>query len=387
MPLLTEQVWFNEDENAAVRRGLGQIVNRFAEMKFRPEYPPHMVFPNVIDKCPERAFDPEMANRMLRLWRRLTDTREQPRSKHRLDCFDVSAAAFSVRVGRGRKKKTETTAELERKLETYRKRCKRSILTARGDEEYRNLESRWQRFEQWLRYIVLPFRAPRRPSGVRALYQEQSHALMTIAKTWIAERCREHVEDSKLEHVMTLLKREVRRGRQPGQTIKGVAEGSEAAKTFIFEFIRKRFSPRLKYQFLSPCEQASERAEKFKAAMNLPEAEPVTLETVSPKKIADRIARLFKEHLHPDDWEAVKDQFTFMAGITEHRPEKMQAASFEEVVERTRPEYTTRNDRCKEINFAVDWLQKLLYAINVPACTAMSYVQSGYVAALNSSKT
>lgn len=371
----------SREENAAIRAGLHVIICRMQDLRIGQKYAPHVIFPHAIHKFQKRKFDQEMAAMMFKLWQQISPRRNLARSKYRFNCFDVAAVAFAVRVGRNRKKRNAAMAELDKKLEMYRKRCKRSVEATLGKEQYAARQHRWIGFAQWIRYEALPLRVPKRPTGIREHHRKEFQVLLSLAKEVIQERCKANMDDAILERLVKLFKAELHRGRHEYKARTLINE-PETAKAKIFEFIRKRVKLELKFEYMSFCEQQSALGDRMHAALNPLDAN-ATLVTIAPAKVVDRIARIFREDIHPDNWEAVKQQVGVVATVPQRRPRNLRAETFEEVVQGFKPRLEPA-DRLDEINGAADWLINTLFAISASAPDVIALVEAGYGSAVQS---
>src|SRR5689334_16706857 len=100
MPLPTERITLNQEENAKSRAGLNRVLNGIAEIKVNNRRSPDMLYPRVGSKFLPREFHQELYDVFLHLRNRLAVVAQEGSSKHRLTAIEFAILAFAVRIGR-----------------------------------------------------------------------------------------------------------------------------------------------------------------------------------------------------------------------------------------------------------------------------------------------
>jgi hypothetical protein len=359
--------------------GLNRILNGCADIRHGQRFAPEVLFMNVMHKFAHRQYDPDMEALVLRLRNKLQAKLAQPRWKFRFDCFELAAVAFALRIAPKAPEGIDRK-ELAAKLENYRRCAVRTHKHRDGADSYTTMQERWQGFEAWVRYNIIPLRVPKR-SRVRAIHREQFEALLNIARSLITERCTEPIDDAVLIRMTKLAKRHVRRGRY-NFTLRELLSQPEEAKSFMFQFLRKRIDLPLKFEYLTRVEQMTERGERFRTHLENRAPSPVTLVPISPAKVKAKLGKIFRDEVDRSHWENVRDQAALMIGQT--RPANLASVrpeSLDELVQISKPVMTIE-DGPDEVNFATEWLVKILLGIGASPWQAIDLVQGGYAAAL-----
>jgi hypothetical protein len=381
--LPTRRITLNRAEITAIIAGLNIVVNGVAEIMVNKRRPPDMLYPNVSSKYQPRNFNQELYTSLLALRSRLADS-QHPTNKFRLNHIEYSIVAFGVRIGRSRFQEEEADTCLGDKLETYRRRAMRATKTSLGDSTYLSTQQQWREFSNWIRFNVLPLRVPRKPTA-RRYHAEQRRAILSLAEAMIKQRCKKPISAAKLEHLVELAIREIRRKRHEGVKVRELVAHPEAAHDFLFDFVRKRVPDlEVKYDYLTWCEKTAVNGELFKIALSLPrrsgEVVRTELGAISETKVVARIAKFFRDNLHPDDWELVKDQVDLMSRSFSVESVCPKGQSLEEVLASVKPQREI-TDLPDHFNFIVDWLLAFLVAINASPQRAADLVHAGWVLA------
>jgi hypothetical protein len=183
----------------------------------------------------DREFDAEMSARIISVREKLWDL-TQSRKIH-LDAFELSALALALRLF-GAQRLVDTTesgsAEIELlqfKIETYRKRARRSATARIGALDYQSTAGRW-RFVAWLRYNVLYVNLPKRGEPRAAtLWREQRRQLTELINKSLTERFFESPNDVEIVKIVTLATRSLRR-----RSTSSGFEGASADTTGAYRF-------------------------------------------------------------------------------------------------------------------------------------------------------
>jgi hypothetical protein len=203
----------------------------------------------------------------------------------------------------------------------------------------------------------------------------------------ISERCEKPIDQAKLEKIVELAIRELRRDRHPGLTVRALVASAEAAHDFLFAFIHKRIPElEIRFEYLTWCEQAAVRTERFRLALKLPTTaseldEQPSAEPISESKIIDRVARFFRDEIPEELWLSVKDQAALVAPAFRVKVGSLNVSSLEEVIKASKP-VDEATDVPGEINYFVDWLLTFMFAINASAVRAADLIRAGRVLAL-----
>jgi hypothetical protein len=382
MPLPAERISLNCNERAAILPGLNMILNGSVELLrgFRPS--PERMWGSSIRKFSPREFDQQLFDSVLRLRNRLAALSAPDVIKPYLNAIDLAIAAFAVRIAR-RRTPTDADRALESKLEKYRKRAKRSTIKHLGRDFYRQEQATWKSFQNWVRFNVLTLRIPTRPL-LRRIRQDQRETLLSIAKEVIAERCMQPLAPERLRHLVDLAIREIRRGRHKTIKVRSILADANAARDFMFGFIKKREPDlKLRYEFLNACEQAALRGERMRKALVLENDETelrVALAPISEKKLVNRIAQFFEEVVAKEEWERVAEQCEFMSRRLSISAIVIDATTLDDLLAQTKPKYKP-TDLPDLLNFHAEWLLGFLLAANASSERAARLIRSGWILA------
>ena len=254
-----------------------------------------------------------------------------------------------------------------------------------GKDAYTSQAARWNEFRNWIRFNILPLRVPRIP-GKRAFYREQRELMINQARQAIEARCERPLSETKLHHLVILAISEIRRGRHPGIKVRTLLAESPKAQDFLFSFIRKRV-PNLsvKYQYMTVWEQKAERADKFRAALQLPVAQEselaapdlaVELEAISEAEVTALLAKYFEDYIPRDIWDRVKNQVDFMSSSSRLSTERIPQTTLQELLQQFKPGPSA--DVPDEINDIVERLLGFLFTINASPARAARLVHGGW---------
>jgi hypothetical protein len=247
MRLPTRRLTITPSEYRLLKPGLDVLANGLADTKaghFPNRHPWHLIDWVASGVYRDQAYDDEMAARIIRVRRILWDL-TQSRKIH-LDGFELSALALALRLARAQKLVDTTesiSAEIELlqfKIETYRKRAKRSATARVGATEYQSAAGRWRRFAAWLRYNVLYVNFPKRGEPRPAtLWREQRRQLTELINKALAERFFESPCDVEMVKIVTLAARSLRRGRH-SVGLRELLRAPRAHTDFLVGFVEKR---------------------------------------------------------------------------------------------------------------------------------------------------
>jgi hypothetical protein len=288
------RISLNKTERALILPGLNLIVARHAGAAagFLPHrHPWDGVDFQASDVYKQRAYDEGMAAKLTSLRTKLNTV--PPRGKLRLDAFEFAAAALSFRVTRKKQlwsqalragnedaspqQISETMgaiAQLEKKLERYRRRAVRAAIRRIGKAVYKEQAQIWRAFVRAIRFNLLydvdqagVARLARRPASTARTWKYQYETLLEMARDVVAQRTTATISDIEMRRLVTLAKNELRRGRHD-ITLTEAIDDRDQGKEMLFNFIGKRFELdehiRLKFADLSV--QQSARGDKFRAA-------------------------------------------------------------------------------------------------------------------------
>jgi hypothetical protein len=254
-----------------VKPGLDVLANGLVSAKaghFPHRHPWHRIDYVASDVYGNREFDAEMSARVISVRRKLWDLTQS--RKIYLDAFELSALGLALRLSRA--KKLIDTAEsvsiefelLRFKIETYRKRARRSATARIGALDYQSAAQRWRRFIAWLRYNTLYIRLPKRGEARRAaLWREQRLQLTELINRVLAERFFEAPSDGEMAKIVTLATRSLRRGRHP-VSLRELLRAPQAHTDFLAGFVEKRVElKRLPGAPVPAWQGVSDRADRF----------------------------------------------------------------------------------------------------------------------------
>jgi hypothetical protein len=343
----TSRLQLNEAEDAAILPGLEAIVNALvgARRGLFPRLDPRVQFTGTngsIVYSQARASE-VMASHVLTARNKLKWVNAS--RKIRLNCFQLAALAFALRMVRKEKLASKEVlakvAGLANKLERYRKRAMRAAIKQIGVDAYGEQAEIWRRFLQYVHGILCYRPAQRKFSGLRLLHRDQRQKLLELA-TEVAPTA----DPALLLHLVDLVKREVLRDRHPvtlGMLVSDDARGLE----FMASFLGNHIDPYLlapEFQSLDIVQSAREeqlkkalvldqdddpvdevqvagkiveepgatteepppRVESLAEAPAAPLASAVTVST--QQELAEQYAEWLLAEVHPADWESITTQ-------------------------------------------------------------------------------
>lgn len=265
MRLPTRRVHLSPREVDLLVPGLDALVNRFASAK-RGSFPVRdpmyaMEHPEICDI----PFDRDIAGYVLSA--RNAVKWINPSRQRRFNFIESAALGVALRTARREKLLPETVApeqfiRLEQKLERYRRRIFRDTKRANDKAIYQQLWHRWKRLLRWMHWNIFRF-GPRRwprPVNIHRLQREHTR---TLALSMVEP----NVDPACVIHLADLARREVRRGRH-GIKLRVLLDDQERTIRFFKDFLLERLGPEaLKPEFQHDWIIASERGEKFRAAI------------------------------------------------------------------------------------------------------------------------
>lgn len=267
----TERVTLNSDQRAAILPGLEFMGNELRSGRRFPRSPdatPGSSTHFTLKVHRDRQFHPSMAEVMLTARNKLLQFHEQ--GKVRLNPWEIAALAFALRL----LAKANPAAlvpklvlkELSRKLETYRKRAKRSVIRQSGSLAYLTQQKLWTEFLHWMRFFLVPTK--RYPQNVhRRIQKEQFLRMYHLVLGIIFERTEGVVDLQEVRRAVRMLLRRFRRNRR-GPTVLSIIENPEANHDYIFyELLLGRFDlGPIKRKYMRLCDRMSENHERFESA-------------------------------------------------------------------------------------------------------------------------
>jgi hypothetical protein len=234
-------------EGLLLMPGLDTVANGHAEAKdgdWSHRHPYDRIDPVASAVYEDRAYDGEMATRVLNLRRKLRDI---PQSrKIRVDSVDLAAAALALRLWKPHKPShaTETSSTaiklLQKKIERYRLRAKRTAIRKFGKSSYQETAKRWPRFVAWARYHLLCFKLQSCGQPYRArLWREQRRQLTLAIAAALAGHFFEVPSDVEMVKLVTLATRSLKRSRHP-VGLKELLQAPQSHAEFLVAFLKKR---------------------------------------------------------------------------------------------------------------------------------------------------
>jgi hypothetical protein len=191
-----------------------------------------------------QEYNDEMSARMIRVRGKICELTQS--RKLRADTFELAALALALRVTKAQKlvEITEATladiALLVSKIETYRKRAKRSATARVGPAEYRSLADMWRGHVEWIRYNVLYTKLPKNRKAWRAqCWREQRQQMAQAIRTALAARFYEIPADQHMDRMATLITTSLRRCRYSAG-LREVLEQPQAHTDYLISFVSKR---------------------------------------------------------------------------------------------------------------------------------------------------
>jgi hypothetical protein len=293
MSLPKQRLTITVTECKLVKPGLDVLANGLAGAKaghFPHRHPWHRIDYVASDVYENREFDAEMSARVISVRRKLWDLTQS--RKIYLDAFELSILGLALRLSRAQKlidtaESVSAEAELLRfKIETYRKRAKRSATARIGAPDYRSTAARWWQFVAWLRfnllYVSVPKRGEPRPA---TFWREQRRQLTELINESLAERFFETPSDVEMVHIVTLATRSLRRGRH-SVGLRELLRAPQAHTDFLAGFVEKRVELKRLPGAPVPAWQAmSDRADRFKEYQERNRGKIVEPSSISPDKI------------------------------------------------------------------------------------------------------
>jgi hypothetical protein len=175
---------------------------------------------------------------------------------------------------------------LQFKIETYRKRARRSATARIGALDYQSTAGRWQKFVAWLRYNISYVNVPKRGEPRPAtLWRQQRRQLTELINKSLVERFFETPSDVEMVRIVTLATRSLRRGRHP-VSLRELLRAPQAHTDFLAGFVEKRVElKRLPGAPVPTWQAASDRADRFKEYQERNRGKVVELSSISPDKI------------------------------------------------------------------------------------------------------
>ena len=257
------KITLNKTERALILPGLNLIVARHAGAAagFLPHrHPWDGVDFQASDVYKQRAYDEGMAAKLTSLRTKLNTV--PPRGKLRLDAFEFAAAALSFRVTRKKQLWSQplragnedasseqiaetigVIAQLEKKLERYRRRAVRTAIRRIGKTVYKEQAQIWRAFVRAIRYSLLydvdqagVARLARRPASTASIWKYQRLTLLEMAREVVTERTTAGIPDEDLHRLVRLAKEELRR-RPHDITLMEAIQDREKGKEMLFKFI------------------------------------------------------------------------------------------------------------------------------------------------------
>lgn len=244
----TVRITINKGEYDVLKPGLDMIANGLAAASlgsFPHRHPWHRVDLIAADVYQNQAYDQTMADALIQVRTKLCDLTSSRRI--RLDFIGLSILAFALR----QLPKADPTVSkadsrsivqlLTQKLERFRKRAKRSTISAHGKLSYDGAAARWRRFSDWTQYHLLYSNIPRRGTPfLKQSWRDKNTRMAELIKTTVNERYDRVLTEAQVNRIRQLVVASLRRGRHE-LTLNSVLTGSDTAKDFLIAFITKRF--------------------------------------------------------------------------------------------------------------------------------------------------
>ena len=244
----TVRITISKDEYSVLKPGLDMIANGLAAASlgsFPHRHPWHRVDLIAADVYKNQAYDQTMADALIKVRTKLCDLTSSRRI--RLDFIGLSILAFALRQlpkadpSAPKADSREIVRQLSQKLEKYRKRAKRSTISAHGKQGYGDAAARWRRFSDWTQYHLLYSKVPRRGTPfLKQSWRDKNTRMAELIKVTVKERYDRVLTEAQVDRIRQLVIPSLRRGRHE-LTLNSVLTGSDTAKDFLIAFITKRF--------------------------------------------------------------------------------------------------------------------------------------------------
>ena len=273
MSLPTKRLTVTLTEHNLLKPGLDLLANGLATAKlgsFPHRHPWHRIDLVASDVYRDQEFDAEMSARIISARRKLWDQTQS--RKVYLDALELAALAFALRLSRSKKLVDITEAVsteiglLTSKLETYRKRAKRSaIAESRSVLEYGAIVERWCQNVAWLQYHTLYTKVPKNMERWRSQrWRQQRQQITQAIKIALTESFYETPNDKQITRIVTLLTTSLRRCRYAVGLI-DLLRDPRAHTDYLVKFVVKRLEPkRLPGAPVPAWQTMSDRADKFR---------------------------------------------------------------------------------------------------------------------------
>jgi hypothetical protein len=170
-----------------------------------------------------------------------------------LNCFDLAACAFAVRVTLLRLNRREirvstkypdrAARRLLARLETARKRAKRAFIQEFGPDVYRERADNWRLFVRWMRWYFLDgygVVSRRGPSLLRKHQRQWVATLMDWARSALIARESPVPPDAELRRLVRMAVRYVRRMRTGFFNVPDLVRNKGDAAVWLAKFIEVR---------------------------------------------------------------------------------------------------------------------------------------------------
>ena len=220
------------------------------------------------DIYPDRAFDAEMAARIISARGKLHDTKRTRTVQ--LDGFEVSVLALALRVSKSQSpKQPEGDRKVQEhalalKLEQHRKKAYRLAVKQLGQPDTEIAGKNWRAFVQWARYNTLQFKLARKTfHSRRPFWREQREAIASMIQQALVENCHAPLTGDQMIRMVNLAKESFRRGRQP-MTLMELLSAERKGRDLLFRFVESRFElTALPDAYVPPWKAAMDRANRF----------------------------------------------------------------------------------------------------------------------------
>jgi hypothetical protein len=349
---MTTEIYLNPEEIAFMLPVLEKVLNGVATERARKHYA-GVVSPFARPVYNQRLFDEEIFQIILSCRNKLKQIGHS--RKLRLNCFELAALALALRVNLKEKslpqelRLAHCIACLSRKLESLRKRGKRSWIRKHGTDSFRDASLRWKRFVAWLRFEILaPHQRRLMPvKGPDLLAREQREYMRSLARS-IANA---GADTKQMQHLADLARLEVRRGRHPF-TMRELLADMLKAEQFLVVFILKRKGPGVfKTEYLPKVLRAARLSKDFNATLT---------STTPDRKLQAALAKWIEREVDPGYFDDVRKDIGYQLGFVDLHYIGVKAKGMSAVIQACRPEYDANTDRC---SFYAVWATRWLLTL------------------------
>jgi hypothetical protein len=425
--LPTVRVTINPAEYRLLKPGLDLLANRLATARlgsFPNRHPWHQIDYKASNVYLNQTYDELMAAKVIEVRAKLWELSSSRRIY--VNFVDLNILALALRLlyeadkSISKKNFRDAAKELAQKLEKFRKRAKRSTISAHGRQSYDEAAARWRGFSDWARYNLLYSRLSRRKTPfLKGLWRSKRVQMAELVKVTVKERYDFDLTEWQVNRICQLVIPSLRR-RRHDLTFNTVLLGSDAAKDFLIAFITKRFELKkgpnapLTYweqrfknaeilgQFMRNRRQTSKTPGEplplshadvssvsgVSLADDIPaveEVEPAPRLAITDAEIVTAVSCWFIKNVNPRFWKDVCDQARYQViRFPSQYSRDTISKSLTDLIAETRPVTEPGQLSDDYVNPLVEWLLGWMLALRSDLMTVSNIVGAGYASATRS---